>query len=91
MVNNVKQDDLMNDNLHVNACSLAEVTSVVPPDDNVSESIELVNYTDNSEKDRLKELDEYLTALEDIGNLPTDGCNDIVSVFYCMPFLFVLS
>ena len=81
MVNNVKQDGLMNDNLDVNASSLAEVTSVlVPSDDYVSESDDLDNYIDNSENERLKELDKYLTALEDIGNLPPDGCSDIVSI-----------
>lgn len=75
--NNVKQDDLMNDNLDV-ICSLAEVASVLDiPDD--CKNIELDNCTDNSEDERLKELDQYLTALEDIGNLSENGCSTSVS------------
>lgn len=77
--NNVKQDELMSDNLDV-ICSLAEVTSVLDvPDD--CKSVQLDNYIDNSENERLKELDKYLTALEDIGNLSENGCSTTVSFF----------
>lgn len=76
MVKN-NDDDLMSDNLDV-ICSLAEVTSVLDiPDD--CKNIELDNCIDNSE--RLKELDQYLTALEDIGNLSENGCSTTVSFF----------
>lgn len=84
--NNVKQDELMSDNLDV-ICSLTEVTSVLDvPDD--CKSVQLDNYIDNSENERLKELDEYLTALEDIGNLSENGCSTTVSFFF---FLFLLN
>lgn len=77
MVKN-NDDDLMSDNLDV-ICSLAEVTSVLDiPDD--CKNIELDNCIDNSE--RLKELDQYLTALEDIGNLSENGCSTTVSFFF---------
>lgn len=78
--NNVKQDELMSDNLDV-ICSLAEVTSVLDvPDD--CKSVQLDNYIDNSENERLKELDKYLTVLEDIGNLSENGCSTTVSFFF---------
>lgn len=76
--NNVKQDGLMSDNLDVRICSLDEVTSVlVLPDD--CKTVELDNYIDDSENERLKELDEYLTVLEDIGNLSPNECSTAVS------------
>lgn len=86
--NNVKQDDLMNDNLDV-ICSLAEVASVLDiPDD--CKNIELDNCIDNSEDERLKELDQYLTALEDIGNLSENGCSTPVS-FLLYIIIFILN
>lgn len=83
MVKN-NDDDLMSDNLDV-ICSLAEVASVLDiPDD--CKNIELDNCIDNSE--RLKELDQYLTALEDIGNLSENGCSTTVSFFFFLSFKY---
>lgn len=87
--NNVKEDDLMSDNLDVRICSLAEVTSVlVLPDD--CKTVELDNYIDNSENERLKELDEYLTVLEDIGNLSQNECSTITTITVSFFFLLII-
>lgn len=76
--NNVETEDIMTDNLDVSVVKAVEVPSTAIASDDVSKNGELDNCKDDPENERLKELDAYLTALEDIIKQP-ENSSDTVS------------
>lgn len=77
---NIRRDELMTDNLNATSCSVENVrlvTDVSKNDETVFKSLELSNCLDNFDNERLKELDAYLTALENIVKEPQKKCNTV--------------
>lgn len=69
----------MTDDLDVSVCCVVNDKSEAAKSEEVCKSVELDSDTCNLGSERLKELDAYLTALEDIIKQPENGVSEI----YC--------